>query len=377
MIRSYIAAYPWDVLDEGIDAVLDQCQGALGVTGLSLSVSCPAALGLRRRVSTSRIFRTRGGLFFHPDEEHFAGTRCKPLTSGWLKSKDPLTKTKEACDARGLELRCVVSASRTGRLAARHPEMACKNVFGDPSHEAICLCNPDVEAYLCALLGDLGAHHAPAAIVLTDFCIAWSEANAPELVAPSLTDAGKSLLATCFCESCHQLADQADVDVASAKRSVEVILRKSFDSHQADERSLESLLADDPPLEDYSRWRGALLCDLLARMEGVCPCDVVVQSSLLPGQREQYDALRDSSATIADPVLRLAEELLNPQGEGLRELVLPVEVVNGADSAALVRAFAQAAEGGYAAIGVEHYGQLSDEAFTAIRQAVRFARRSG
>ena len=130
MLKAFLTAYPWDLIDEGVDAVLDRLHGEVGISGVSVWVASPPVVQLRVRDVGPRVVRSRGGLFFHPDEQPYAATRCKPIVSGWVKGRHPLTRIAEACAERAMDLRVIVSAAMTGRLAQRHAEMACKNVFG-------------------------------------------------------------------------------------------------------------------------------------------------------------------------------------------------------------------------------------------------------
>jgi len=205
MIRAHLTAYPWDLIDEREEAVLDRLRGEIGVTGLSLWVASPPVRQLRVRDVEPRIFSTRGGLFFRPSDEPYTGTRCKPLASGWHKGSDPLARIADACADRSLDLRAVVSATATGRVAQRHPEMACKNVFGAVSDTGLCLANPDVQSYLCGLVTDLSGRYQLTGVSIADFALAWPEAWNQDLrCGVPLDDMARSLLGICFCESCHQ-----------------------------------------------------------------------------------------------------------------------------------------------------------------------------
>ncbi|MGB2985153.1 MAG: hypothetical protein WBE26_04665, partial [Phycisphaerae bacterium] len=121
-LQVFLTAYPWDLLDEDLGTVLDRLHGEIGVTGVSVWVSSPALTQLRVRDVEPRVFRTRGGLFFHPDEQRYVATRCKPVVSSRHKTRNPLARIADACAERALELRVIVSAAATGRLAQRYPE---------------------------------------------------------------------------------------------------------------------------------------------------------------------------------------------------------------------------------------------------------------
>ena len=116
MLKSYIVVYPWDLLDEGIDVVLDRLQGEVGVDGVSLWIATRAVTQLRVRRVEPRCFRTRGGVFFQPSDECYAASQIKPPVSSWMQDRDPLAFVAKACVDRGLKLRVKLSAACTGRL---------------------------------------------------------------------------------------------------------------------------------------------------------------------------------------------------------------------------------------------------------------------
>ncbi len=379
MLRVFVTAYPWDLMDEGVAPALDRLHGEVGVSGVSVRVATAPVMQLRARDLGPRVFRTRGGVFFHPDEERYAGTRCKPIVSSWLKRRDPLKRIADACEGRGMELRVMISAARTGRLAQRHAEMACRNAFGDDSHVSLCLANADVQAYLCGLVADLSANYTLSGVTLSDFRLGWAEALATDLCAAHrLGEAQSALLFTCFCESCHQRATAAGVDVPMARRSVQTILQTSFDNGVAADLNIDTLLADDTPLAAYYRWRTREMCSLLGRLAELCTCELLLDRALHePGSR--YHSGLDLSIPAAvltriDRPDQLASALCPTARRS--ELRLPGSLTVGAQAPELVSTLAKAAELGLAGVEIDNYGLLPEPALTALKQAIRFARRS-
>lgn len=379
MFRALVRAYPWDLIDEGVADVLDVLHGQIGCDGLSVWAATPPVLQMRARTVEPRVFRSRGGLLFSPDESRYSSTRCKPVAADWGGKKDALERVVGECRARGLELRLVISASETGRLARRHREMACKNVFGAESHATVCLANPDVQAYLCCLLSELSERFAPDGICLTDFRIAWSEAS-PERFSshPSLGDTERAFLGTCFCESCHQQAGDSDVDVAMAQRTVQVILQKSLDAGQPTNQPPGTILADTPPLAAYYRWRAAQLSSLLRRLTEVVACEVLLERGLGVIEQTQDEGLKPSG--VAAVLTRITEPNQLPSvpspGALRDELHVPASMAAAPRASEFVALLASAAKAGIAAVDIDHLGLLPESALTAVKQAVRFAKRS-
>ena len=379
MLRALITAYPWDLVDEGIDTVLDRLQGEVGVTGLSLWASVPPVTQLRSRNVSPRVFRTSGGLCFPPSTEYYNDTRCKPVIADRIPGRGPLRKIADACASRGLHLRLIVSAAATGGVAQRHPEMACKNVFDDSSETSICLANPDVQSYLCDIVADVSSNYGPAEVSLAYYVLAWPEAFGQGLgVGVTLPDADRSLLSLCFCEFCHQKATAAGVDVAATAQTTRMILEDPFSTRPDRYRTLGPILADNAPLATFFAWRNEEMSALLGRIKDTCHCDLLIHRSVGTPWAALYDGLDysipDGVITRRDGAVELASALA--PGARRNELHVPGCVVTDADGTHFVSMLADAVQLGFQGVEIGNYGLLPEAALTPIKQAIRFARRS-
>jgi len=378
MFRTFLSAYPWDLLDDDLGAVLDRLHGEVGLAGLSVWAACPQLSELRVRDLRPRVFQTRGGVLFQADEKCYADTRCKPIFSTWAKGRNVLTRIAEACGKRGLELRVTVSASRPGRLAERYPEMASKNAFGDQSQVGLCLSNPDVQVYLCGLVSDLSSNYPVTGVTISDFRLEWPEALARELRAPSCLERHfLPQLATCFCESCRQQAGRAGADAEMARRSVRTILEANL-LGEAGDRPLAGRPGENAPLAEYHRWRAGELSSLWQRAARGCRCDLLLDRGTPASSSADPAAMDLALPSAVLTQLDDSEDLRAAHCPSARrnELCVPEWFATGPYASRLVRTVTQAAELGFAGVEFESLSLLPDSAFTAIKQAVRFARRS-
>ena len=385
MLRAFVTAYPWDLIDEGIEPVLDRLQGEIGVTGMSLWAVVPPVVELRARDVEPRIFRTGGGLCFQPSERHYVETRFKPAVADGVHGRESLRRISEACAKRGLDLRLIVSAAAAGRVVQRHPELACKNVFGDASQRNLCLANPDVQSYLCGLAADLSSNYSWEGLSLIHFTLGWSEAFGDDLaVGVSLRDAARRLLAICFCESCRQKAVAAGVDVPAAARSAQVILEKHINAEASTDTAPDALGADNEPLTAYTHWRAAELCSLLRRIKKACAKELLLYrctGALGADQLEEADQLEGLDLTIPDGIitrLRDSTDLASARSPTAQrnELQVSEAFVVGSDTGQLVSLMSHAVELGFTGIEISNYGMLPDATWIPIKQAFRFAKRS-
>jgi len=278
-----------------------------------------------------------------------------------------------------MELRLIVSAAMTGRLAQRHPEMACKNVFEAESHYAVCLANPDVQAYLDGLVSDLSAYENVGGVTIADFQITWPEALKDDLRGGmSLGSTERALLATCFCESCYQRATAAGVDVDMARRSVQTILQRTLDTGTVTDQSADAILAGNAPLEAYCRWRTEELSSLLRRLTEACTCELLLDRCLDNPAGGPEIGLNYSLPAAVITRLDHPEHLNTALSRAARrnELRLPESFAIGTRGPQLVSTLSRAVELGVTGVEIDNYGLLPDAALTPIKQAIRFARRT-
>lgn len=374
---TYISAFPWDLTDEGVDVVLDRLRGELGASGLVVWLAAPATQVLRTGNIDPRMVRHDGGLYFHSQEQSYHGTRLKPIPAASARGRCQITAAAQGCHERGLALRLIVSASRTGTLARRHEELACKNLWGIKSPSTICLSNPDVQTFLVGLLRETRERFPSASIELRDWHITARDVFQESWqTSRDLSEAEKEMLSICFCESCFQQAESAGVDVESARRHVQALLDHSLSQTGAPQHRRESLFLESPPLGAYLAAQAQVLRNLLRRLaENSRSALIVDQANLTPLTAMCDDDLPESAAPL---LTLLSGELLRSKylhsTNKKRHLRWPVQtVVTGGQE--LVAQLAQAAETGVASAEIESYGWFTESIWTVLKQALRFSRR--
>lgn len=404
-MQTWVTVNPWDLVHDAVADALDFLQGEVGMTGVTVRAAGGPLVQWQRRGDETRIFRTRGGLYFPPDPQHYADTRCKPVVSDWVKKRDPLARLGEACAARGLRLRAAVSATRVGRMALRHPAMAVKNALAAQSESALCIHNPDVQAFLCAMLADLAARPGVAGIVLRDLSSRWVEAESDGLATPfELTPTDRALLGLCFCESCVQQAG-AEVDAAAARRSVQNYLQRRA-AGSMEEAVLRRAVSDDPVLLRYLAWQSETAAALLHRLadstslglrvlfdsahtamgrafqpsEG--PACQPVDAWLNPMTVRRSNALQASGYPTPLPAAIVpiaawtelpAESLGSPPPP---EVELTTSLLRSSSAPNVVAGMQRLAAVGVHAVSIANYASLPATAWTALKQGIRYARRA-
>ena len=406
MFQANMICHLWDLLDEGVEEVLDRLQGELGVSGVCVPVVCPPQAQLRCRPGAGpRIFRTRGGAFFAPQDAYYQATRCKPAASGWLKNRNPLQLVAEQCRKRKLDCRAVVHSSSTALLARRHAQAAAKTVFGDAWPERICLVNPDVQALLVGLCRDLAENYQLSAIELRGFHMGRIRPDSLGFDPPfDLGPGGYALLQMCFCESCRQRADSSsevshDLGPESAARSAETRLRRILEAGPATGGlglTPEQLLADDAPLREHAAGQWRALAGLLESICRECDCPVILHTydDLIQGAARDHpladgEPIRGPAAVLAhvrsvslsetEEVARTVVGLAGP-GQGAEVEIRPYvgQPVDAEPTGApaLVRNLSRLVELGVRSVNLDDYGRIPEAAWPGVKQAIRFARRT-
>lgn len=397
MFDALMTVTPWDLIDQGVDEALDRLQGDVGVNGLSIRAASGPRFALRALPVEDCVSMTRGGAAFVPDEGRYAMTRCKPIASGRCKGRNPLGDIVEACAGRALAVRAEVSAAGVGRMVHKYPAAAAKNAFGAESGVCMCLANPDVQAYLCGLVGDLSGNYGLDAIVVTQFTIAWSDAFDSALrCGIRLDQADRALLSLCFCESCRQKAATSGVAVEEVVSTVRAILQGRL-AGTGSEIHLAALLADNQALSHFVRWRGSELQALLTQLKAASSCALLVDldSSCADGIVQTANDWSVADGVLvgldaAENVVRRAPPAANDGtlftsgnptevgqfSECRVELRVPIEYWHRRGGSDLVSALSSAVESGVTTTTFDEYGLLSEAAFASIKQAVRFAKRS-
>ncbi len=379
--------HPADLIDEGIDAVLDRLRGEIGVDGIVVDAVASARLALRPRVTDApKIALYEAAAWFQPDPKHYSGTRLRPNTARSIKSRDELARICDAAAARGLVVRARVDAFDNATLVERHSTIACVDVFGRAHDSRICPSQPDVREYLGAILENLSTKYALADIELVDadygaglYAAANLRAGVP------LDELTLSMLGWCYCASCRQRALDMGIDVDAVRSTLAAHLASAFELEATGRSDFARWIDASAVLNGYSQTRIEAITSLLknVRRRSSKPLHLhtardAAQSGLKVGDvREFCDGfvLPVEDAQIADLSTRHGHILDLAGGPGAVALPLVCHPPRTADAQALVSRVPEATRAGCGAVIFLDYGLAPTPCLDWVRQAVRFARR--
>jgi len=389
MFTVHLICNLWEIQERGIEDALDCVQGELGADGVTvIAASRPIVRLLRTNGEGPRIFRSRGGLFFHPDEGRFIRTRYKPVVAESLRSRNVLADLDQSCQRRALSLSAIVNTALLGRIVAKHHDAACESAFGDVSPARLCLNNPDVVALCRGLIVDLSTNYKLSSIELRDMTNVldtdlFVSASPPDVV----DDVERALMGICFCPSCLQSADRAGIDGENAARRVRHLLSDAPDSSRPITTMLDDILSAEAPIaamvEHHRHARRALLQELA----GDAHCDVIMHTPDRDALAHTFDLVSGTGvAGIAvdwndeqkptGPTPAHLVERSRENGLHRCDVIVPTIEPVSEERPSLVAAVKSVADSGATGVTLDRWGIMTEHDLTVAKQAIRYAKRS-
>ena len=275
--REVVASlYAWDLLDEGLEHILDTLQRET----LTNSTYLVALMHDEKRPLTDfyyphnpkrKVYWTEDSrTTWNPNPDSYRDSRIKPrLTDDPdLQGHDWLQELIDGSRARGMTVGAELSHTWVDKERTRGElaDIVQRDIYGNPFDQQICFNNPDVRAYGIALYCDLAKNYD---IDFVQTCVRgfnpgrmqpWTASTSPEL--QRLTGI---TLGGCFCAHCQAAAEQRGIDWRGMVDRLRWIADgyDRFNHRQAFELNLlwnstvtsTALLADTPELYTFLKFR--------------------------------------------------------------------------------------------------------------------------
>jgi hypothetical protein len=261
-------AYPWDLLDEGVDAVADRL-AAIGVSEVALATNYHHVQAFLPHNPERRTLFARASSYFRPGEEY---GRLEPVPYEGMDGDWLATIADRIADT-DLSLSSWTVGCHNSRLGLEHREATLTTPHGDDLVFGLCPSHPDVQTYLLALVRDLDDRADFERIELESFDYFYGTGFGwhHEKYHTRLGRLGEFLFGLCFCEHCRANARAAGVDVAAARTAA----RETVDAIAAGalphDLDLAGWLDAHPAVRAYVRARtttlAALFGDLAAAVD--------------------------------------------------------------------------------------------------------------
>jgi len=226
-------AFPSDLADEGVDTVLGNLQDRAGVHGITPAFVYHAARDVFPHNPKHKVqLLDRGGLFFPPERALYEGLRIEPRIDRSALERDVLAETCRAAAERGLGVRAWTVFLHTDR-PGEHLDCVTRNAFGDLYPADLCPANPDVRAYVRALVSDVARYDVTSILAESLHYHGLEHGYHHERYFVELGARARYLLGLCFCEHCLARAARAGVDGGGVLAVVRRELEHVFDDRRA------------------------------------------------------------------------------------------------------------------------------------------------
>jgi len=280
--------YPWDLVEEGLDAVAERLRAA-GITTIAVAASYHAGKFLRPHAPRSRVvFPDDGTVYFRPRPDRYRDTPLRPAANRLVDEHDLFAVLADRRRAHGLEVAAWMVGLHNTRLGTAHPAYVVRNAYGDPYYYSLCPSHPEVRAYLCALLGDFASTYEAQYVILeTPGFLPYAHGFHHEFSLVPPDPWSSLLLALCFCPACGRRAAASGLDAERLAASV----REALDAFHADPslpqpsdgQALHWVVADllrNPELAAYLRWRTDCVTSLVREARAALPA--AMRLSVIP-----------------------------------------------------------------------------------------------
>jgi hypothetical protein len=254
--------YLWDIVDEGYDAVMTRLKEHR-LTSISMATAYHAGKFLaphnpKRKV----VYLEDGTVYFRPKPKRYG--RITPRVNSLVTAGHDLRKVKTHADKAGFETRSWVVCCHNTPLGHAYPDTAVRTVFGDRLYHNLCPSNPDVRAYLRALIGDIASHGVTTIELEALQFQGYTHGEHHEREGIPLGPVPRWLLGLCFCDACRKSAKQAKVDIDAVQRFTRSTLEEHFqhpETVEARYTTLSSLPADI--FGKFLEWRCSVITSLI------------------------------------------------------------------------------------------------------------------
>jgi hypothetical protein len=383
--------YPWDIQDQGLEALSADLGGRAGLNTVSIATSYHAGRFLQPRSPQQKAyFPEDGTVYFCPDETLWQGKTIRPLMAENVAARgDMLEALVNARATTGLKVSCWTVCLHNSRLGALHPEHVTRNAFGNANYYNLCPSSPAARDYVVTLVRDITTSHKPDMLELeSPNFMGFAHEYHHEKDGVGLNAEDDFLLSICFCDHCTARAAKAGVPVEGARKTVarfiaELCERAVPERQFPDfpEAGIDAFRAY-PDLHAFLAWRSEPVTSLIGEIKAAAdPATRIVLIDLKDGWLGGVDleavgklcdgailCCYDMTPQAVGDVIRTGRAILGPDkflGLGLR--VFYPEVSAPAILTARARA---AVDAGADGVNFYNYGLIPAKRLDWIREAV-------
>ncbi|EJT01784.1 hypothetical protein [Rhizobium sp. CCGE 510] len=285
--------YPWDIQDQGLDAIAAELRGRAGLNTISMATSYHAGRFLQPRSPQQKAyFPEDGTVYFRPDESLWQDKVIRPLMAGNVTERgDMLDALVSERETTGLKVSCWTVCLHNSRLGMLHPEHVTRNAYGNPNYYNLCPSSPAARAYAVTLVRDITVNYRPDMVELeSPNFMGFAHEYHHEKDGVGLNVEDDFLLSLCFCEHCTARAAKASVPIEGARKLVARFIAELCE-RAVPERQFPDFPAagidafrDYPDLHAYLSWRSEPVTSLIGEIKAAAdPATRIVLIDLKDG----------------------------------------------------------------------------------------------
>lgn len=383
--------YPWDIQDQGIEALAADLAGRAGLNTVSIATSYHAGRFLQPRSPTQKAyFPEDGTIYFRPDETLWQGKEIRPLVAENVSERgDMLAALTAARETTGLAVSCWTVCLHNSRLGMLHPQHVTRNAFGNANYYNLCPSSPAARDYVITLVRDITTNHKPDMLELeSPNFMGFAHEYHHEKDGVGLNAEDDFLLSLCFCNHCTARAEKAGVPVEGARKTVARFIAELCERAVPEKQFADfpdagiDAFRTHPELHAFLTWRAEPVTSLIGEIKAAAdPATRIVLIDLKDGwlggvDLEAVGKLCDGAIlccygmtpeAVRD-VIRTGRAMLGPDkflGLGLR--VFYPEVDGPAILAARTKA---AVDAGADGVNFYNYGLIPAKRLDWVKEAV-------
>lgn len=301
-----IWAYPWDLLDEGLDSAIDRLVAA-GINEINLATTYHSVHSFSPTNPDRRSYFARASAYFQP-----SGTygNLEPVSAEQMGEADWVAKITDRIADSPLSCNAWTVGCHNSRLGLRNPDLTIESPDGDSLSFGLCPSQPAVQSYLTTLVGELDDRPFDRIELETfDYFFGSGLGWHHDKVFVELGRLGTFLLGLCFCDACRANAADDGVDVTVVRNTaIETIDAVAAGDLPATLEPLEWLRAH-PEVDDYVAVRERTLVDLYAQLRETVDAELGYYVGMLDvGEEWLFGADLPALAEHLDYVTAIAYE---------------------------------------------------------------------
>ena len=255
-----IWAYPWDLLDEGVESVADRL-ASMGITEINLATNYHTVQTFDPHNPKRKTFFARANSYFHPDDRY---DELEPVPNPQMGKTDWIAEIREQLEGSQLDVNSWTIGCHNSELGMQNRDKTLRTPFGDPLVFGLCPSHPEVREYLLNLVGDLSDRGSFKGLQLETFHYfygtGWSWHHDKFHV--DLGILGEFLWGLCFCDDCRRIAADAGVDVEVARETCQDTIMKIVEGEREPTDDVTGWVESHPEVETYIDVRTETLAEL-------------------------------------------------------------------------------------------------------------------